>query len=84
MLDARREALSRLPCTWASIFQKRSSISAGMPENIRKAGEARLAGQPLPRIGEPDEVAQAYLYLMKAGYTTGQILQVDGGSMLAG
>ena len=36
--------------------------------------------QPLPRIGEPDEAAQAYLYLMRAGYTTGQVLKVDGGS----
>jgi NAD(P)-dependent dehydrogenase (short-subunit alcohol dehydrogenase family) len=33
----------------------------------------------LARIGEPNEVAQAYLYLMKAGYTTGQVLHVDGG-----
>ena len=52
--------------------------------HARKAWEARYAFQPLPRTGEPDEVAEAYLYLMKAGYTTGQILQVDGGSMLAG
>jgi hypothetical protein len=29
-------------------------------------------------------VAEAYLYLMKGGYTTGQILQVDGGGALAG
>ena len=29
---------------------------------------------PIPRVGEPDEVAEAYLYLLKAGYTTGQIL----------
>ena len=36
--------------------------------------------QPLPRIGEPGEAAEAYLYLMKAGYTTGQVLYVDGGS----
>jgi NAD(P)-dependent dehydrogenase (short-subunit alcohol dehydrogenase family) len=35
--------------------------------------------QPLPRIGEPNEVAEAYLYLMRAGYTTGQVLHVDGG-----
>lgn len=59
-----------------------TEIYAGLPEDIRKAEEARFSGQPLPRIGEPDEVAQAYLYLMKAGYTTGQVLQVDGGSML--
>jgi len=34
---------------------------------------------PLKRIGEPGEVAEAYLYLMRAGYTTGQVLRVDGG-----
>ena len=34
---------------------------------------------PIPRIGVPAEVAEAYLYLMKAGYTTGQVLLVDGG-----
>jgi NAD(P)-dependent dehydrogenase (short-subunit alcohol dehydrogenase family) len=34
---------------------------------------------PVPRIGEPGEVAEAYLYLMRGGYTTGQVLYVDGG-----
>ena len=34
---------------------------------------------PLARAGQPDEVAEAYLYLMRGGYTTGQVLQVDGG-----
>ncbi len=38
--------------------------------------------QPIPRIGEPSEVAEAYLYLLRAGYTTGQVLKVDGGSAL--
>jgi len=45
--------------------------------------KAFTKGQPLPRIGEPDEVAQAYLYLMRAGYTTGQVLKVDGGMAFA-
>ena len=36
--------------------------------------------QPLPRAGEPAEAAEAYLYLMRGGYTTGQVLHVDGGS----
>ncbi len=36
-------------------------------------------GQPLARAATPGEVAQAYLYLMRAGYTTGQVLRVDGG-----
>ena len=43
------------------------------------AGEALL---PLPRAGDPDEVAQAYLYLMRGGFTTGQVLVVDGGMAL--
>lgn len=55
-----------------------------LSDSTKTAWEARFGSQPIPRIGAPDEVAQAYLYLMKAGYTTGQILQVDGGSMLAG
>lgn len=61
-----------------------TEIFHGLPEAMRLAEEARFATQPLPRIGQPDEVAQAYLYLMKCGYVTGQILQVDGGGLLAG
>jgi NAD(P)-dependent dehydrogenase (short-subunit alcohol dehydrogenase family) len=37
---------------------------------------------PVPRAGQPSEVAQAYIYLMRGGYTTGQVLVVDGGYML--
>jgi NAD(P)-dependent dehydrogenase (short-subunit alcohol dehydrogenase family) len=61
-----------------------TEVYQGLSDSTRSAWEARYASQPLPRIGEPGEVAEAYLYLMKAGYTTGQILQVDGGAMLAG
>ena len=59
-----------------------TEIFAGLPDAVRQAEEQRFAGQPLPRIGQPDEVAQAYLYLMKCSYVTGQILQVDGGGAL--
>lgn len=61
-----------------------TEIFLGLPDPVRKAEEQRFQRQPLPRIAEPDEVAQAYLYLMKGGYTTGQVLQVDGGSALTG
>jgi NAD(P)-dependent dehydrogenase (short-subunit alcohol dehydrogenase family) len=37
---------------------------------------------PLPRGGDPTEVAEAYLYLMRGTYTTGQVLRVDGGYTL--
>lgn len=61
-----------------------TEIFQRLPDAVRQAEEARFGNQPLPRIGQPDEVAQAYLYLMKCGYVTGQILQVDGGGGLAG
>lgn len=57
-----------------------TEIFKGLPEAMRKAEEKRFENQLLPRIGEPAEVAEAYLYLMKGTYTTGQILKVDGGS----
>lgn len=34
---------------------------------------------PLGRMGQMDEVAEAYLYLLKGGYTNGQVLYVEGG-----
>jgi NAD(P)-dependent dehydrogenase (short-subunit alcohol dehydrogenase family) len=44
---------------------------------------ARMTARlPTPRPGDPAELAQAYLYLMRGGYTTGQVLKVDGGSSL--
>ncbi|MDG2004476.1 MAG: SDR family oxidoreductase [Novosphingobium sp.] len=61
-----------------------TEIFAGLPEEMRKTEEARFASQPLPRISRPEEVAQAYLYAMKATYTTGQVIKVDGGGELAG
>ena len=59
--------------------------NAMLPAEGRDAQFAKMtARQLIPRIGEPEETAQAYLYLMKAGYTTGQVLYVEGGSALGG
>jgi NAD(P)-dependent dehydrogenase (short-subunit alcohol dehydrogenase family) len=61
-----------------------TEIFAGLPEEMRKTEEARFEEQPLPRISTPEEVAEAYLYAMKATYTTGQVIKVDGGGELTG
>jgi NAD(P)-dependent dehydrogenase (short-subunit alcohol dehydrogenase family) len=34
------------------------------------------------RVGDPKELAEAYLYLMRGSFTTGQIIVADGGSVL--
>jgi NAD(P)-dependent dehydrogenase (short-subunit alcohol dehydrogenase family) len=38
--------------------------------------------QLVPRIGRPEEVASALLYLMQNGYATGTTVDVDGGQLL--
>ncbi len=54
------------------------------PPERREALERMTARLLVPRGGEPLEVAEAYLYLMRGGYTTGQVLCVEGGSALSG
>jgi NAD(P)-dependent dehydrogenase (short-subunit alcohol dehydrogenase family) len=59
-------------------------IRTGVWDSIPAEGrEARMAemtkNQLIPRIGEAREAAEAYLYLMRGGYTTGQVLRVCGG-----
>ncbi|MGW7679958.1 SDR family oxidoreductase [Kribbella sp. NPDC054772] len=37
---------------------------------------------PVQRVGEPEDIAAAYVYLMNQPYATGSILTVDGGHVL--
>lgn len=61
----------------------RTDVWASIPEDRREAELARMtARQPLARAGEPGECAEAYVHLMRAGYTTGQVLHVDGGGSI--
>ena len=54
------------------------ALAAIPPDRIT----AMTARQAVPRAGSPDEAAEAYLYLMRGTYTTGQVIRVDGGMSL--
>jgi NAD(P)-dependent dehydrogenase (short-subunit alcohol dehydrogenase family) len=57
-----------------------------MSEQVENMGEAMVKmytqNLPLPRGGTCEEAAEAYLYLMRATYVTGQVVRVDGGASL--
>jgi NAD(P)-dependent dehydrogenase (short-subunit alcohol dehydrogenase family) len=61
----------------------RTPLWSSLPEADREA-LYRDAGAKLPvgRVGEPEDLAEAYLYLMKSAFSTGQTVIVDGGGVL--
>ncbi len=61
----------------------RTPLWASIPEAEREAMYvARGAALPAGRVGEPEDIAQTYLYLMTNRYSTGQTVVVDGGGVL--
>jgi NAD(P)-dependent dehydrogenase (short-subunit alcohol dehydrogenase family) len=62
----------------------RTTLWSGMDESAREALYSQQASAlPLGRVGEADDIAEAYLYLLKSDFSTGQIVVVDGGSLIA-
>jgi 3-oxoacyl-[acyl-carrier protein] reductase len=57
-----------------------TDMTAGMPEKIRQTLVGRT---PLGRMGQPDDVANAYLWLASdaASFVSGQVIGVDGGAV---
>jgi NAD(P)-dependent dehydrogenase (short-subunit alcohol dehydrogenase family) len=61
----------------------KSPLWANVPEDKREEMYRQTGGRLLVgHVGEAEEVAQAYLYLMQQTYITGQVLNVDGGGTL--
>lgn len=61
----------------------RSDAYAAMDKDAReKMYEATGASLPVRRVGRTSEIADAVLFLMNNSYTTGIVLDVDGGHMI--
>jgi NAD(P)-dependent dehydrogenase (short-subunit alcohol dehydrogenase family) len=55
------------------------NMSSAEREQLFESVSKRL---PVGRVGEAHDIAQAYLFLMKEGFSTGQTVVVDGGTVL--
>jgi NAD(P)-dependent dehydrogenase (short-subunit alcohol dehydrogenase family) len=57
---------------------------SGMPDAARQAFFDQTAARlPTGRVGRPEEVAEAILFLAANGFVTGTTLSVDGGGAIA-
>ena len=58
-----------------------TDMTAGLDEKLK---EGLLKNIPLGTLGQPDDIAEAALYLAGPGgrYVTGQVLTVDGGMVM--
>jgi NAD(P)-dependent dehydrogenase (short-subunit alcohol dehydrogenase family) len=62
----------------------RSPLWASMaPASREQLYRDTAAAIPAGRVGEPGDIAHAYLYCLTQPFATGSILTVDGGTVLA-
>ena len=52
-------------------------------EKRREMFESTAAKLPVRKIGQPDDIAKAVLFLMTTTYATGSTVRVDGGGVIA-
>ena len=51
-------------------------------ERASKLLESKGVHLPTQRVGQPEDVASAYLFAIQNRYLTGQVIFVDGGSAI--
>ena len=60
-----------------------TDLWGNMPKANKEALFTDMSSKLLTgRVGEAEDIAEAYLYLMRGNYTTGQVIVVDGGGVL--
>lgn len=61
----------------------RTPLWSGIPEEERERFYAETAARlPAGRVGEAEDIARSFVYLMEQSFVTGQVLIVDGGTVL--
>jgi NAD(P)-dependent dehydrogenase (short-subunit alcohol dehydrogenase family) len=54
-----------------------------LPDGSTPDEQARAVGRvPLRRLGAPEDIARAAVYLVESDFVTGEVLTVDGGQRL--
>ena len=66
------------------VLEHRKAFADAMGIKEEAIMERRMARQPVPRLGEPDDIARTVLFLASAAadYITGILILVDGGHLL--
>lgn len=61
----------------------KTNLWNGMSDEVRESFYTSVGNSlPVQRVGEAADIAKAYLYLMQQGFGTGQVIIVDGGTVL--
>ncbi|NCD70851.1 SDR family oxidoreductase [Mucilaginibacter agri] len=61
----------------------KTNLWNGMSEADREAIFTNVANSlPLKRVGNAEDIAQTFIYMMKQQFATGQVITVDGGAVL--
>jgi NAD(P)-dependent dehydrogenase (short-subunit alcohol dehydrogenase family) len=65
--------------------QARSIPSSGTEYRSERLATFERIGARLPvgRVGRPEDIAEACLYLIKTGFSPGETIVVDGGALQA-
>jgi NAD(P)-dependent dehydrogenase (short-subunit alcohol dehydrogenase family) len=61
----------------------RTPLWASIPDDARESMYRNVGARLLVgSVGEPEQIAEAYLYLMQNGFMSGQTVVIDGGGLL--